>query len=190
MPYKDPEKRREYYRKRCAENREYKRKWDAENPEKNREYKRKWYAENREKIREYDRKWHAENPEKKREYDRKWRAENPEKRREYNRKWHAENPEKRREYDRKGTTNWSPERYAATLAHQKGACYVCGRLMKIPQADHDHVTGQTRALLCARCNAVMHAFDDPHLFAACLCYRNFFLAGLDPIKAVLQDGAL
>ena len=160
MPYKDPKKRREHDRKR--------------------------HAENPEKKREYDRKWHAENREKKREYDRKWRAENPE----YARKWHAENPKKKREYARKGTTNWSPERYAAALTHQKGACYVCGRLMKIPQADHDHVTGQTRALLCARCNTVMHAFDDPHLFAACLCYRNFFLAGLDPIKAVLQDGAL
>jgi hypothetical protein len=164
MPYKDPEKRREH--------------------------DRKWYAENPEKKREYGRKRRAENPEKKREYDRKWYAENREKAREYRRKWRAENPEKKREYARKGTTNWSPERYAAALTHQKGACYVCGRLMKIPQADHDHVTGQTRALLCARCNTVMHAFDDPHLFAACLCYRNFFLAGLDPIKAVLQDGAL
>ena len=155
-------------------------------PEKAREYNRKWRAENR----EYDRKRRAENPEKKREYDRKWYAENREKILEYKRKWNAENREKRRECKRKGTTNWSPERYAAALTHQKGACYVCGRLMKIPQADHDHVTGQTRALLCARCNTVMHAFDDPHLFAACLCYRNFFLAGLDPIKAVLQDGAL
>jgi len=67
MPYKDPEKQREYQRK-----------WHAENAEKQREKSREWYAENKERKKEYSRKWKAEKKEKVREYNRKWKAENPE----------------------------------------------------------------------------------------------------------------
>ena len=78
MPYKDPEKAREFNRK-----------WRAANPEKQREYDRKWYAANLEKKKELNRKWYAANPEKQREANRKWIAANPEKARETNRKWAA-----------------------------------------------------------------------------------------------------
>jgi hypothetical protein len=86
MPYKDPEKEREYQKK-----------WRAENQEKSREASRKWYAENQEKNRESSKKWRAENPERAREHQKKWREANPEKNRESSKKWRAENPEKARE---------------------------------------------------------------------------------------------
>jgi len=79
MPYKDPEKNKEYYRKWQAENKEkykeYQRKWRAENPE----YKRKYYQENKEVVLERARKWQAENKEAVKEYQRKWQKTNPDK---------------------------------------------------------------------------------------------------------------
>ena len=47
------------------------RKWKAANPEKEREYRRKRYAKNRGKKLATNRKWKAANPEKEREYRRK-----------------------------------------------------------------------------------------------------------------------
>tara|TARA_R110002096_G_scaffold258381_1_gene451931 strand:+ start:111 stop:764 length:654 start_codon:yes stop_codon:yes gene_type:complete len=105
MPYKDPEKAREFNRKWRAANpekqREYHKKYRAANPEKLKETKKKWYAANPEKGREANRKWRAANPEKKKELNRKWYAANSEKAREFNRKWRAANPEKARETNRK-----------------------------------------------------------------------------------------
>ena len=105
MPYKDPEKQREYSRKWNAANperrREINKKWYAANPEKKREINKKWYAANPEKIKEASRKWEAANPEKVREAKEKWRAANREKAREASRKWEAANPEKVRETKRK-----------------------------------------------------------------------------------------
>lgn len=75
------------YRHTCKQcDREWRRKWDAENAEKRRERKRKWYAENAEKRREYKRKYYLANAEKFTERCRKWRIANPEKCRERNRK--------------------------------------------------------------------------------------------------------
>ena len=120
MPYKDPEKEKEFSRKWRAANqekqreynkkwraanrekeRERKRKWAAANPEKDRERKKKWEAANPERVREIKRKYEAANPEKVREAKEKWRAANPEKVRELRRKWEAENREKVRETKRK-----------------------------------------------------------------------------------------
>ena len=105
MPYKDPEKQREYSRKWNAANpekeRERKRKWAAANPEIVRERTRKWAAANPEKVREAKEKWRAANREQAREATRKWRAANPGKKREYDRKWREANPEKKREAERK-----------------------------------------------------------------------------------------
>jgi len=101
MPYKDPEKAREYHRKWRKENpekhREASRKWRAANTE----YGKKWRKENPEKNREYQKKWYAANPEKQREASRKWAAANPEKHKERTKKWRAANPEKNREIRRK-----------------------------------------------------------------------------------------
>jgi hypothetical protein len=56
MPYKDPEKKREYGRKRREAKPDEYRNWVTANPEKRRESKRKWHEENLEKEREYDHK--------------------------------------------------------------------------------------------------------------------------------------
>ena len=89
MPPKDIEKQREYSRK-----------YYAENKEKVRKAARKWQAENKERIRERSRKWHAqaENKEKHSERSRKYYTENKEKIREVQRHWIKANPSKINEY--------------------------------------------------------------------------------------------
>ena len=75
------------YRHTCKQcDREWRRKWDAENAEKCREWNRKWLIAHPEKVREYKRKYYLANAEKFTERCRKWRIANPEKCRERNRK--------------------------------------------------------------------------------------------------------
>ena len=100
MPPKDIEKQREYSRKYYAENKEKRREYCAKNKEKIRETTRKYNAQNREKRREYNKKWRDENGERLRENVRKWTAKNKERKSETNRKWYEENKEKVRETKR------------------------------------------------------------------------------------------
>jgi hypothetical protein len=66
----------------------------------------------------------------------------------------------------------TPEQYDAMLTHQGGVCAICGKPPKPDgvraasrlHIDHDHITGQIRALLCNHCNRGIGAFvDDPNL---------------------------
>ncbi len=66
------------------------RRWRAKNPEKDKEYSKRYYAENRDRYIEMGKAWRAANPEKRRETWRKWYAANPD----CSKKWRAENPEK------------------------------------------------------------------------------------------------
>ena len=67
MPYKDPEKRREYLKKWRKENPEYMKNWNKQNPE----YMKNWQKENP----EYHKKWEEENKKHYREYNNKWKKE-------------------------------------------------------------------------------------------------------------------
>lgn len=112
MPYKDPEKAREYHRNYRAANREkllaYSREWSR--AEKGRERARAWRAANRERRRE----WRNANAEKLLDASRKWRAANRERARATQRQWVAANRDKV---------------YEAQRAHRKAAqaptVYIC-----------------------------------------------------------------
>ena len=82
---------------------------------------------------------------------------------EYNRKWRARNANqfKRQQlgyhYLRKyGITQ---EDYDAIFVEQEGKCKACGvHQLKIKGrlcVDHDHETGEVRALLCSNCNTAL-----------------------------------
>ena len=83
MPYKDPEKRREYYKKNREEKLEYQRKYAVENREKLREYKKEWMRAVKKK-----------DPDKFKEYDKK-----------YNKKYYEENKERLKEKNKEYTRN-------------------------------------------------------------------------------------
>lgn len=71
------------------------------------------------------------------------------------------------------------ERHDEMLAAQNGLCAICGnppnpkgiRASSRLHADHDHVTGKVRALLCNSCNNGIGRFrDDPALLRAAAEY--------------------
>jgi hypothetical protein len=74
--------------------------------------------------------------------------------------------------------------YDRMLARQGGQCAICGRrdAGNTPKGrfciDHDHVTGQVRALLCEKCNRGLgHYDDDPERLEAAARYLRAFKRG-------------
>ncbi len=47
---------------------------------------------------------------------------------------------------------WAPGAFEQALVDQQGRCAICEKIMRRPCADHDHVTGKSRAALCPGCN--------------------------------------
>lgn len=77
------------------------------------------------------------------------------------RKARRRNPERAymqaREYGLRQNYSMTLERFDEMLAAQDGACAICGSTepgggRKHMAVDHDHATGQVRALLCNPCN--------------------------------------
>ena len=105
------------------------------------------------------------NPEDRRAQLRRKYAENPRERCAYHKAWREKNKERLAEYRkqyREGTRGaqgrWlryglTPEQFKEMVATQGGACAICRKVpLEILRVDHDHVTGQVRALLCRKCN--------------------------------------
>lgn len=79
-------------------------------------------------------------------------------------------------YNRQYLYGIRQEEYEAMLAGQGGKCAICqtdkwpGKDNR-PHADHDHVTGQFRGLLCTSCNQGLGRFgDDPARLRAAAAY--------------------
>lgn len=75
------------------------------------------------------------------------------------------------------------DQYDAMLAAQDGLCAICGsppdpagyKASSILHVDHDHETGQVRALLCLNCNRGLgHYFDKPDLLRKAADYLEFY----------------
>ncbi len=66
--------------------------------------------------------------------------------------------------------------YDEMLSQQDGKCAICGtpepgKARKHFSVDHDHVTGEIRALLCGACNCGLGNFkDNPTLLASAIEY--------------------
>ena len=151
-------------------------------PEKAREYRRQWKKspEQRAKAAERRRKREAEDPEFKarsRATEKRWRERNPEKVKaksdRNNRAYASRNREKqlRRLY---GITHADYERM---LEEQGGVCAICGsdtprrKNQKYFAIDHCHETGVARGVLCDPCNNGLGRFqDDPDLLRKALKY--------------------
>ena len=54
----------------------------------------------------------------------------------------------------------TPEKWQAIWDYQDGKCAICGHALKIANTDHDHKSGETRGLLCSRCNRALGRFGD------------------------------
>jgi hypothetical protein len=145
---------------------EHKRKRRAEDPEfyarelaRNREWQRKkrlldpGWAE-KEKIRKQNRKnWSPPSP------------ETLEKGRVYNREAYRKNPERHRDQTLRRKYGISLEQFDTAFLQQGGKCRICSVPMAPrgtggAQADHNHITGKFRALLCPDCNKALGGFKD------------------------------
>ena len=81
-------------------------------------------------------------------------------------KWQAEHPRESRAKKRLLVSGWTQEQFDAAWAAQQGRCAICqvpmrgsGNSIDSVCADHDHKTGQTRGLLCRRCNLNLGIFE-------------------------------
>lgn len=55
----------------------------------------------------------------------------------------------------------TPEQYIDRLFDQNGRCAMCmGFFLTDPDVDHDHETGEARALLCHKCNIGLSYIED------------------------------
>lgn len=69
--------------------------------------------------------------------------------------------------------------YKAILDLQQGRCAICGRQdgKRRLHVDHDHATGEVRALLCNGCNNGLGNFkDDPEVMKIAITYLEYFHA--------------
>lgn len=67
----------------------------------------------------------------------------------------------------------SMNEYTALLRSQDGKCAICEQPFeeKTPCVDHNHETGEVRALLCNACNTGIGMLqDDPHIVLKALQY--------------------
>ena len=90
---------------------------------------------------------------------------NEERREKMGKSWSANS---RREHQLKRDYGICLEDYNSMFAYQRGCCAICGthqnELVKSLHVDHDHSTGEVRALLCGTCNAGLGMYrDDPEL---------------------------
>lgn len=125
---------------------------------------------------EYARRWRAENRDRDRENGRRHYAANREREQEKARRREAENRENTPDYTRiKRHRGLQPEDLGRMFEMQQGRCYLCGDLLPAERRkwhiDHDHrccpQPGRScrycrRGLACHHCNVVIGmALDDP-----------------------------
>jgi len=104
-------------------------------------------------------------------------AKDPQRFRDAQKRWLQKHPDttKRMTLRRYGLTL---ESYNAMLAAQSNLCALCGRPFDVdgnrgsrPSVDHDHATGEVRAVIHIGCNMALGLFqDDPELLYAAIAY--------------------
>jgi hypothetical protein len=159
---------------RLERQREYQRKYHVEyakkNKDKMREYQREYKEKNKEKVRERTRKYRAAHPDRVREQNKRSRQKNKEQRKSAAAKHREDNPLYFKFNHLKRKYGVSSIEFMAMMRVQGDRCAICGEAMVVVGAkgkkrayiDHDHATGQVRALLCQLCNSAIGFFsEDP-----------------------------
>lgn len=93
------------------------------------------------------------------------------------REWRLKNPKNRTRQMRSAKYGLTQADVDRMTAEQGGVCAICGMLpdgkgaMSILHVDHDHETGQVRAMLCPKCNKGLGSFrDNPALLQKAAWY--------------------
>lgn len=133
-------------------------------------YRREWakrkYANDPEKHRAYAREQHEKHKAKKRVANAKYREENKERIRAQQKEWRSANKAALKRNSLK-LVYFTPELLEELLVFQNYLCAICGgdlksRPSKHIHADHCHDTKTPRGVLCTQCNTGMGLLkDDP-----------------------------
>lgn len=106
------------------------------------------------------------------EYQRRWRAEHPGYHNDWQKRARTKDPGKTRRDNLKANYGLTPEQYDQMYVRQGGRCAVCRDASKLC-VDHDHDTGEVRALLCNHCNTALgHLREDPLRIRALAAYAE------------------
>jgi hypothetical protein len=153
--------------------------WRAKNLEKARALNREYERRNPERAKVRSLKWYKENSDLAKNRSQEWRKQNPDQVKEVNAAWRRNNPDRvwqSKEIDwRKKGIKLTRASYNAMWEAQDGCCKLCGihqsQLKKALHADHDHLTGRVRGLLCQKCNHALGLFkDNPNTIRRALLY--------------------
>lgn len=125
----------------------------------------------------------------------RWQQENPERLNAYRRARRLEPEVRRRE--RAGHLmrkfGITLEQYETMLEAQSGVCAICGRAPRdiSLHVDHDHSTGQIRALLCFPCNnALADLQEDPDVARKAVAYLVAYTPGVAEEIELARERAL
>ena len=105
------------------------------------------------------------------------------------------NPQWSRKYTLRSLYNITPQQYDRMLAEQGGVCAVCKKpethrdthsdMARLLSVDHDHQTGDARALLCSSCNLALGRMnEDPQLIRALAEYAEWCKIRKPSVKIV------
>lgn len=126
-------------------------------------YYAQWRESNREKLKEYADNYRKEYPDKAKQIHNRWYQANLEYARERARSYRAQHLEAELARSLRRSFGLSVDQYSDMMAAQNGVCAICGGKNKHGRrlfVDHDHKTGEIRALLCRNCNNALGMVDD------------------------------
>ena len=160
MPWKPEyaERRRQKYQSDSAERE--RRKSQGRGPDQNREYMRKYYAENPEKFANTEERKQRQNASRRKRY-----AEDPAYAERCKESARSRDPVAKRDGRLKATYGISQADFERMLEDQGYACAICAakhgeKRGKVLHVDHCHATGRVRQLLCAACNTALGKMRD------------------------------
>lgn len=79
------------------------------------------------------------------------------------RRWAIDHPEAMTISRRKKTLKaygLTPESYQTLYDSQDGQCPICQEALIVANIDHNHITNETRGILCPKCNRGLGMFGD------------------------------
>ena len=92
-----------------------------------------------------------------------YQKDHPEDTRKNQKRWYENNKDHSRRYQIQHLYGLSYEDWFKMWESQDGKCAICGRPFTEPSdacVDHNHETGETRGLLCTRCNLGLGYMED------------------------------
>jgi len=112
-------------------------------------------------------------------YKKDYREKHKEKYNIYQKKYNSEHPDYGKDSSLKRKYGISIDQYKILLDTQNGQCAICGVQNNIADrmfcVDHDHKTGNIRALLCGKCNLMLGLIDEnTEILENAIAYIRFF----------------